>query len=309
MTTLPELRTEVVFEKDTFPEYSPFKEYISRIRCVVCQKTDGKDMSGEKVEPIDYVPDMFNVTDPAHVKTVGSGGPDAENIVPLCHYHHQELHSIGIVTFQLHYNINLKQVAKEAFDRYSSTVSESDHAELAIVEHNRILSRVHGIKSQVVELGRLLLKFRDATFSGKPMYEWCGFSSFSQYISAPIHSGGLGLSNKTMYRWINAAELKDALPEMPVDQLGAVKSSMLLPVIKRAHSETEKRRLFNEALNMNTNDLSSATNKRLGKKDPREAKHERIVGILERFFDTVDAEVGSVYTEAFAWELMKEFNK
>lgn len=309
MTALPVLREYAVPESSLFPEYSPFKEYISRIRCVVCQKTDGKDTTGERVEPPDYVPDMVNISDPAHVKTVGSGGPDAENIVPLCHYHHQELHNIGIITFQLHYNVDLKTVALTVFEQFTSSISESDHATLATVEHNRILSRVHGIRNQVVELGMLLLKFRDAEFNGKPMYEWCGFASFSQYISSPVQSGGLGLSSKTMYRWIRAAELKNILPDCAVEELGAVKSDILLPAIKKAASETEKRKLFDQAVETSATDLSSLVNKRLGRADPRDVKHVRVVGILNRFFDMADVEIEPEYTEAFAWELMKEFGK
>ena len=44
-------------------------------------------------------------SDPAHIKTVGSGGNDTEeNLIPLCREHHSEQHSIGIATFALKYS-------------------------------------------------------------------------------------------------------------------------------------------------------------------------------------------------------------
>jgi 5-methylcytosine-specific restriction endonuclease McrA len=39
-------------------------------------------------------------TDPAHVKSRGSGGPDVSwNLMALCRTHHTEQHKIGIKTF------------------------------------------------------------------------------------------------------------------------------------------------------------------------------------------------------------------
>lgn len=38
--------------------------------------------------------------DPAHIKTVKSGGHDTEwNVMPLCRQHHTEQHTIGIISF------------------------------------------------------------------------------------------------------------------------------------------------------------------------------------------------------------------
>jgi hypothetical protein len=44
-------------------------------------------------------------SDPAHIKTVGSGGNDSENnIIPLCREHQTEQHKIGIGTFSMKYS-------------------------------------------------------------------------------------------------------------------------------------------------------------------------------------------------------------
>lgn len=44
--------------------------------------------------------------DPCHIKTKGSGGPDADfNLIRMCRQHHTEQHSIGIITMLKKYPI------------------------------------------------------------------------------------------------------------------------------------------------------------------------------------------------------------
>lgn len=74
------------------PKTLPFKSqsYLSHVRsmqCIVCGSND---------------------TVAHHVKTRGSGGGDTF-AVPLCAEHHNEIHTIGIDTFQERYGINLWQ--------------------------------------------------------------------------------------------------------------------------------------------------------------------------------------------------------
>lgn len=41
-----------------------------------------------------------------HVKTKGSGGEDVEsNLWPLCVFHHKAVHSLGVYTFKVKYDI------------------------------------------------------------------------------------------------------------------------------------------------------------------------------------------------------------
>ena len=50
-------------------------------------------------------------TEAAHVKSRGAGGNDVGNVVPLCHEHHVEQHTIGIRSFEQRYNLELALVA------------------------------------------------------------------------------------------------------------------------------------------------------------------------------------------------------
>lgn len=49
-----------------------------------------------------------------HVKSVGSGGKDRGNEVPLCPLAHDEVEQIGRKTFEAKWGVNLKQEAKAA---------------------------------------------------------------------------------------------------------------------------------------------------------------------------------------------------
>ena len=53
-----------------------------------------------------------------HVKTVGAGGEDWANEVPLCGIHHNEVHTIGRKTFEAKYRINLSAKAEELSYKY-----------------------------------------------------------------------------------------------------------------------------------------------------------------------------------------------
>lgn len=56
-------------------------------------------------------------SDPAHVISVGAGGHDIENnVTPLCHKHHVEQHTIGILTFTKKYPDFRKWLEK--YDRW-----------------------------------------------------------------------------------------------------------------------------------------------------------------------------------------------
>lgn len=57
--------------------------------------------------------------DAAHVKSRGAGG-DRRSLVPLCRFHHDQQHLVGIVTFQHMHGLNLYAEAEriaEQLDR------------------------------------------------------------------------------------------------------------------------------------------------------------------------------------------------
>lgn len=74
----------MTFWKSFRAENKDLKNLTKDTRCVVCSRTG---------------------SDPHHVKSKGSGGPDEEwNLMPLCRIHHTEIHKIGSATFSLKYN-------------------------------------------------------------------------------------------------------------------------------------------------------------------------------------------------------------
>jgi len=56
----------------------------------------------------------------AHVQSRGAGGDDIGNCVPLCAYHHDAQHTMGIVSFQQHYGIDLHAIARDLGRQYAA---------------------------------------------------------------------------------------------------------------------------------------------------------------------------------------------
>ena len=268
--------------------YEDFREFTTQIRCVVCQKTNGENLEGQPVEPLDYVPEIVRISDPQHVKTVGSGGVDAENIVPLCHYHHVECHNIGILTFQEKYNIDLKLIAIDVYQAFFNTVQEVHNADYAKALHERILSRVYFLKRQALEVGKMLFHLQTAHYEGRPLYNLLGFDRFKDYVEAPIDAGGLDIRYQSMYRWIKLYEVALEVPNARIDALGAHKAEALLPLIRETDDEAEKDFIIEKAKNISVADTISMVHERRGTKDPREVRINKVATILEdysKFFE------------------------
>ncbi len=53
-----------------------------------------------------------------HVKTVGAGGQDFKNEVPLCVIHHGEVHRIGRKAFERKYGLDLAAIAEQISHQY-----------------------------------------------------------------------------------------------------------------------------------------------------------------------------------------------
>ena len=64
------------------------------------------------------------ITEPAHVRIRGAGGDDVGNVIPLCQRHHRIQHDAGIQTFQLMYNIDMAEIARELAGRLTAVEGE-----------------------------------------------------------------------------------------------------------------------------------------------------------------------------------------
>lgn len=61
-------------------------------------------------------------TEPAHIKTQGSGGYDRDNVVPLCPKHHDEQEGCTR-EFEAKYNVNLRALAVGYSQQYDKQVA------------------------------------------------------------------------------------------------------------------------------------------------------------------------------------------
>ena len=55
-----------------------------------------------------------------HVKSRGAGGPDRQNVVPMCAGAHGEQHCYGIRSFEQRYGLNLKATARQLTEVYEA---------------------------------------------------------------------------------------------------------------------------------------------------------------------------------------------
>jgi len=53
-----------------------------------------------------------------HVRSVGAGGHDEQNVVPICHGHHDQVHSFGRETFERRHGVDLHASAVRWWARY-----------------------------------------------------------------------------------------------------------------------------------------------------------------------------------------------
>lgn len=57
--------------------------------------------------------DCFGAVKGHHLKTVGSGGEDVANEVPLCIKHHSAAHGLTLADFERIYGVDLETVARD----------------------------------------------------------------------------------------------------------------------------------------------------------------------------------------------------
>jgi hypothetical protein len=73
-----------------------FREHVRGLPCLLAGLTS---------------PPCAGPTEPDHVTTRGAGGADRENLTPLCSYHHGLRHTMGVRSFQKHYDLDLRAAA------------------------------------------------------------------------------------------------------------------------------------------------------------------------------------------------------
>lgn len=83
--------------------YGAYHRYVSTLPCIVAQR--GGDGCSGRVEG-------------HHVKSVGAGGEDECNEVPVCVRHHNQIHTRGPRTFEDRYGIDLDMEAANVWTRY-----------------------------------------------------------------------------------------------------------------------------------------------------------------------------------------------
>jgi hypothetical protein len=272
-------------KRDHHP-WEEYRDFIRKFPCIICQ------MQNTAVDDEGFLPELVNVSDPHHLKTWGSGGSDAENLVPLDRRHHSEFHQMGIARFELKYNISLKPIAMKLYQMYLDSILETDRSKVAFAEHQRLITRIDDIQISGLELGKMLLLFRDERVDGNPKWKILGFESFKHYLTAPTGSGGLNMSQRTAYRMIYFAEASQySLEDARVEILGASKAQTILPMLKGAVTEEERREIIQTADSLSNSDLVSWKNKQLGLPDRKERIEERVTQELQVFVDSVGVEV------------------
>lgn len=84
--------------------YGEYHRYVSEQPCILAFNPEGSQCFGDTVGH--------------HVETVGHGGEDEGNEVSLCVQHHDEVHRLGIDTFQDRYGIDLDMEAANLWTRW-----------------------------------------------------------------------------------------------------------------------------------------------------------------------------------------------
>lgn len=75
-----------------------YTKYINMLPCSLFE-THGYECQGDTVGH--------------HIRSRGAGGKEKGNLVPMCYNHHAIVHSMGKLTFQYNYQVNLKLLAQE----------------------------------------------------------------------------------------------------------------------------------------------------------------------------------------------------
>ena len=301
-----EVEIPVAPEYKEWPEY---RDFIRKYRCIVCQATGGKDKNGNPVEDEGlYVPELVYISDPHHVTTRGAGGPDAENLVPLCRFHHSELHQMGRIAFELKYNIDLKGAAQLLFTKFINSFKGEEHGHKVKAQHQLLISRMHSAREQFLSIGKMLEEMQDATYDGKRAWEFLGFSNFVSYVSAPISTGGLGMSPRSAFRYLaySRGHRDFSTPNASLLDVDIMKAQTIIPMLKEAKTDEEREQIINKAKESTGHDLIEWKHKVQGTEDPKTVAHREIVKYLMEVFDTFGIpRPDETAREAIGWKLYR----
>lgn len=305
LTTLNHPATSPNHQYQEYPEY---RDYVRRLKCVACGHTHNKDADGNPIEKYDEPPTLISVSDPHHVKSRGAGGPDAENLVPLCRAHHTEAHTVGITEFQLRYNLDLKSIARYVYRTYLDQLQGADYAAKVLAQHRLIESRLYAVNMDALAIGQMLESMKNERLGDKTGFQWMGFSNFEAYCSAPVESGGLGMNPRTAYRCLAFArvEADEDINHEDLVEIGATKTNIIKQLIEKADSPEEKQSIVQTAKSLSQTDLIAFRNNQLGLPDPRTTAHNRVVSELITIFDSMGIQrpdQGAL--ESMAWALVE----
>lgn len=287
-------------------EWPELRDFVRRVRCVVCQTNRGRNRNGELVEPESYTAELFRVSDPHHVKTRGSGGVDADNLIPLCRYHHDEVGRIGSISFQVQYNLDFRAVAKRVFEAFMDSHKETNVAVRAYADHRLVLAHLDRMSNDVMQLGEYLDHILHTKRGGKRIYEIVGgFKSFDAYVSAPTESGGLGLNVRTAYRMVSLyrAQLEYGTEEASLIDVGLNKAEVILPMLKAAPTKEEREKLIVQARSMTKKDLEEFVTRKSGRVSQSDRTKDRLSDYLTRKMEANGIELPSGIASEMANEI------
>ena len=236
--------------------YEDYRDFVRKIQCVICQLEIHAEDSD--IEDISYEPELVNVSDPHHLVSRGAGGPDAENLIPLCRKHHQEFGTLGVDEFQTKYNVNLKTLATHLYETYMDKTMQTDASKYAYAIHKQALSRIQMFTVAGLELGLYLSQIKDRKVDGKYIWEILGFSSFYDYASSSREGGGLDISMRQVRRLISYIELYDKLDEgkkTDLIEMGMTKANMIAPMVDKAETTADVDEIFERAKSMTAVDF------------------------------------------------------
>lgn len=313
LEVIPEPISGPVRKKEQYRDWLEYRQWVGMVRCIACQKSGGKDKLGNIVEPVGtYETEIFKVSDAHHVVSRGAGGPDSENVVPLCRFHHGETHKIGKTTFQINYGINFTDFAKFLTEQYIQKIENGGTGPaIARAMHELLVSRIFFVDKSVRDLSMAIDEAKDKRISGRYIWEWLGFNTIYSWVSSPVSSGGLGIQERSFHRYLIYAKTIKLLGEENIPEgYGHYRANAIYPLLERQREDPEKvKELFEKSNTMSLPDLIAWRNKELGKTDPREVNFKVIRECISSLLQSLNAEeISDEELDSFIWSIYSKID-